>query len=122
MNAIYNKLKPKRKYTRKPKCLNLAGLCTWEKCRCNYPLMQPETKAKIDEYLHHRQKVIKRKRDIELLKLDFENAIDEHNEKEANKIIGEFRRRRERQARYEKWCWRALWALCATLLILSLFI
>jgi len=76
MNAIYKKNVHKRKYIRKPLCANLGGICEFSHCRCNYPLIQPETRARIDEYLHHRQRVIKRKREVELQKLDNEITIE----------------------------------------------
>lgn len=122
MNNIYKKLKPKRKYKRTPKCANLAGVCTWEKCRCNYPLMEPETKAKIDEYLHHRQKVIKRKREVELQKLD--NEIEDIIAKDYvnYNFVGAYRKQKIKQEKYEKLCWKVLWGLCALLLIISLII
>lgn len=122
MNAIFNKLKPHRKYHRKPMCENLTGICTFEKCRCFYPLMEPETKAKIDEYLHHRQKVIQRRREIELQKLDKENLWDDEDGQTCDMPIGNYRLQKERQAKYEKWAWRALWVLCGLVLLAGLFI
>ena len=76
MNTIYNKLKPNRKYTRKPKCANWNGFCTWDKCRCNYAVKVPKgdiTKVNMEEVIH-RGKVVDRRREIELQKLDNENG------------------------------------------------
>lgn len=75
MNTIYKK-NTKRKYVRKPLCANLSGICEFNHCRCNYPLIQPETRARIDEYLHHRQRAIKRRKEVEMAKLDNENWND----------------------------------------------
>lgn len=72
MNAIYQKSKTKRKYVRKPLCNNLNGVCTRDTCRCNYSMKDKLINKKIDEYLHHREKVIKRRREIDLMKLDNE--------------------------------------------------
>lgn len=85
----------------------------------------------IDEYLHHRNKAIKRRREIELQRLDNEwGIIDEgtihttYNEMIPGTFgcIGNYRKQKERQAKYEKWVWRALWVLCGILLLTSLFI
>ena len=38
MNNIYNKLKTKRHYKRKPKCKNKLGLCEFDHCRCDMSL------------------------------------------------------------------------------------
>jgi hypothetical protein len=118
MNTIYNKLSPKRKYHRTPKCANLAGVCTFEKCRCNYPLMEPETKAKIDEYLHHRQRVIKRRRDIELNKLD--NEMDHYCPIWPPE--SEYKKQYLRRKKYELMAWRVLWILCGLVLLIGVLI
>ena len=73
MNKIYNSLKRKRKYVRKPLCQNIDGMCTFEKCRCDYAIKVPKTKQVIDENLHHRMKVIKRRRQINAMIDDIEN-------------------------------------------------
>ena len=75
MNQIYNKTRTKRKYVRRPLCANIGKICTREKCRCDMAIKVPKTKAKMDENFLHREKVIKRRREIELNKLDVENAI-----------------------------------------------
>lgn len=35
MNAIFNKLRPKRCYKRHPLCNNKLGFCEFDKCRCD---------------------------------------------------------------------------------------
>ncbi len=72
MNSIYNKTRPKRKYVRKPLCANLNKICTREKCRCDMAIKAPKTNQKIDDNFLHRQKVIKRRLEIDLQKLDRE--------------------------------------------------
>ena len=84
----------------------------------------------IDEYLHHRTKAIKRRREIELQKLDAENdrggliPIEPGIYERAFNVRmeGEYSKQKARQARYEKWCWRALILLAVVLIGISLFI
>lgn len=76
MNTIFDKLKPKRKYHKTPTCGHTEGYCDMEHCREKYAIkLNPKkhSQQKIDEYLHHREKVIKRRREIELAKLDVIN-------------------------------------------------
>lgn len=73
-NTIYNKLRTKRKYVRKPKCKNKLKTCTFEKCRCKpmklpAKLKKPLTEAQVEE-IKHREKVIAVKR------REFMQAID----------------------------------------------
>lgn len=81
MNAIYLRNKPKdkvkkRKYVRKPLCENLGGHCTFKKCICHLSVYKNKGLDKpIDEEVLHRDKVIKRRREIELMRLDAENSF-----------------------------------------------
>ena len=88
MNRIFEKSRPKRKYHKKPSCANLEGVCDYKVCRCGYSnILDKRAKNSIrkgiDEDLPHRQRVIKRRKEIDMMKLDLENAIDEHLEREA---------------------------------------
>ncbi len=77
----------------------------------------------IDEYLHHRQKAIKRRREIELQKLDneWESRLTLPIEIPSINNKGYYRREKERQTKYEKWAWRALWVLCGLVLLVGIF-
>lgn len=76
----------------------------------------------IDEYLNHRNKAIKRRREIELTKLDNENIWDDDNGQTCDIPIGYYRLQKEKQAKYEKWAWRALWTLVGLVLLVGVFI
>lgn len=77
MNNIIKKLGTKRRYIRHPLCANLSGICEFNKCRCDYSIKTPKGKLPpLDKHLHHRQKVIKHIRKIDLQKLDNEIEPD----------------------------------------------
>lgn len=131
MNIIYNKLKPKRKYHKTPLCGHTDSYCDMEHCRQKYAIKEPKTKAKIDENLHHREKVIKRRREIELQKLDADNITFDIDEAKNSlkpyrfSYIGEFAKRKQQIKRYKKMFWKCLLILIALpilyVLIINLF-
>jgi hypothetical protein len=130
-NAIFNKLKPHRKYHRKPMCENLGGICTFEKCRCFYPLMEPETKRQIDENLHHREKVIKRRREIELNKLDYlivtvDGYVGLGGKDACNPsqklYVGEFAKRRAQIKKFKRMFWKCLLGFIGLVVLYIVFI
>lgn len=80
-------------------------------------------KPKIDENLHHREKVIKRRREIELQKLDSEQAFIDYWNSDAPyklKLQGEFAKRKALKAKYKKYLWRVLFFFLALVLLASL--
>jgi len=81
MNTIIKRCSKKRKYIRKPLCANLNGICDFMTCRCGYAdILDKRAKNSIrkgiDEDMPHRQKVIKRRREVDLIKLDNEIVIE----------------------------------------------
>lgn len=113
MNQIYNKLRTKRKYVRKPKCKNKLKTCTFEKCRCK-PLKIPKrkkpTESQVEELLH-RQRVIAVKR------REFLQAIDaeiEEMEREKPSIYNacEF----NYKLKEKKSWWKQLLEFCSQIL------
>lgn len=84
MNSIMKANVKKRKYVRKPKCQNIADICTFRNCRCDYAFKIPKTKQKIDKNFLHRQKVIKRRREIDLNRLDAEQEFIEQGLKDKD--------------------------------------
>ena len=83
MNRILKANTKKRKYHKLPPCGHRNDICDMENCRLQYAIKNPNTKARIDENFTHRNKVIKRRREVDMMKLDEENVIDEHLEREA---------------------------------------
>ena len=118
----------KRKYKRHPKCANLDGLCDWNFCRCDYRIKQPKTNAKIDEYLHHREKVIKRRREIVLQQMEAGEGYwgDACNPTQRLDVVngglykGEFAKRKELKAKYKRMWWISLFIFLGLVLLASL--
>lgn len=110
MNTIYQKCKPKRKYKKLPPCGHRNEICDMEHCRLAYAFKVPKYFPKIDEYLHHRERVIKRRREIELQKLDTENCdecqFEEDHSQSCSKykeydFIGEYGKRKAQIKKYK---------------------
>lgn len=47
MNTIYNKLRSKRHYHRRPQCANRLKICEYQKCRCWYDIDWRTPKPKV---------------------------------------------------------------------------
>jgi len=79
---------------------------------------------KIDKNLHHRVKVVNRKREIEKLKNDMlnEQIFEPTFHGTHPNIAGEYGIRKAKQKRKENVAWICLWVLVLGLLIISLFI
>lgn len=94
-NKIYEKLRTKRKYVRKPKCENKLGMCEFKKCRCE-PLNIPkrnkkQLNEKVIEELLHRQKV------IEVKRREFLQAIDNEIERMDQEVPSYTERKEKRK-------------------------
>ena len=117
-NAIYEKSRTKRKYHRLPPCGHRNQICDMEHCRLQYAIKIPKDTSKIDEYLHHREKVIKRRREVDLQRLDSE--IKDELIPMTYDYIGEYRKRKELKAKYRRMAWIALFIFLGLVLLASL--
>jgi len=133
MNAIYERSRNKRKYTKKPLCGHTEGFCTGDTCRMNYAIKAPKGKLPpLDKTFKHRDKVVKIMRAKELQKLDSElyKVVDNgtlnatYNEMLPGTFsyIGEYSKQKVRQAKYERMAWRVLWILCGLVLLIGIFL
>jgi hypothetical protein len=125
MNTIYNKLKPKRKYKRKPLCADINGICSIDKCRCDMGIKILKTKgqAKLDEHLLHREKVIQKIRQKQLQELDNDYLNLKDPVQATNlghfEIQGEYGKRKEQVKKYKRMMY---WAMIIMLAIPFLYI
>lgn len=121
-STIYQKLRPKRKYHKTPPCGHTDGYCDMEQCRQKYAIKTPKIVKKIDEYLHHREKVIKRRREILLNKLDAENNEDYglRSDWSSYPIKGEYAKHKAQIKKYKRMFWRCLFIFMGIVLLASL--
>lgn len=134
MNNIYNKLRSKRRYIRKPTCLNRLGICTFEKCRCFIAIKAPKITSKGVKINHRLQtKVEDRLKEKAKQENDRENEMffaTQYNsgcgvkgcsicDNTVIKIIGEHSKHRFICKRYEKMIWLVLGLLCLVALLIK---
>lgn len=116
MNNIYEKLRPRRRYVRRPLCANVDGMCSFDKCRCGYGLYNyDQTKINllnnqniIEESLH-RLRVVMRKRQIELYKLDEENLHSDMVDSTLYSFIARgYKPEKKKKVKIMKYIYRAI--------------
>ena len=74
-NQIYEKLRSKRHYNRKPTCKNLLKLCTYGTCRCDMALKAPKQPYKGIKVNHKKeQQLVDRLRQKAKQENDVENG------------------------------------------------
>lgn len=109
-----------------PPCGHRNLICDQDHCRMQYAIKEPKGKLPpLDKTFKHRDKVVKRIREIELNKLDAEI----HDMGDGTRwwiceidYKGEYSKQKQRQARYERIAWRVLWTLSGGVLLASLVI
>ena len=124
MNTIYNKLRSKRRYTRKPTCPNKQGICEYGKCRCDIALKAPKQPLKGIKVNHRLEaKVVDRLREKAKLENDRENEEYLHLApgsmvRNVDFTRGEHSKHRLIRKRYERQVWVVLALITLTILYL----
>lgn len=123
-NIIFEKCKTKRHYNRKPKCKNILGLCSYDKCRCKMALKTPKLPSKGIKVNHKLEsKVVDRLKDKAKQINDVENEV--YHSHMADALIysftarGEHSKQRAIRKAYERRIWWVLIVVVIGVLLLS---
>ncbi len=124
MNRVYINKKIEPNTEPKPLCGHENGICSYIICRIQYAIKPPK-KVLMDKYFKHREKVVKRIREIELARLDAEQEFIQQGQTDKDFHVvykGEFAKRKAQIKKYKRMLWRVLFILIGIVVAYPLII